>query len=536
MRLYPRIVIATAAIVMLVAGLGGGFFLHLMRTTLTSEIGENALNIARSVAALPQIRKGLSDPDPVAAILPVAESVRLATGAAFVVVGDDVGIRVAHPEPDRIGLPMVGGDNAPALVDGQEYVSVATGSLGRSMRGKVPVLSEAGEIIGVVSVGFMLSEVEGVLRQYTVRVLIILGVALLLGVVGALLLAHSIKRAIHGMEPEEIGTLVQQRGAILGAIREGIVAIGADGRIEIANETASRLVPGLVPGAPVLSVLPHSRLPHVLQVGEPEFDQEMLINDTIIVVNRVPVRIGDRITGVVATFRDRHELDRLYQELSDIRRYTDTLRAQAHEFANTMQAVSGMLQLGEYEEAVDFIQAVTAEHRELVEGLPETLHDPAVTGLLLGKWARAAELHCRLVIDASSKVDGKYENSALLVRILGNLIDNAFDAVQELPTEERKVRVHVSTIGGDVRIEVEDSGRSVPPGEAEHIFNKGFSTKGPDRGLGLGLVLRLVRNAGGAVHVRTSSLGGASFHVAIPAVATRSNGGRGLPRAEGAHR
>lgn len=336
MRLYPRIVIATAAIIILVAGLSGGFFLHLMRTTLTAEMGQNALNIAQSVAVLPAIREGLTDPDPVAAILPVAEAVRLATGAAFVVVGDDEGIRVAHPESDRIGLPMVGGDNAPALEDGQAYVSVATGSLGRSMRGKAPVFSEQGGIIGIVSVGFMLSHIEGVLWQYTVRVLIIVAAALLLGVVGALLLAQSIKRAIHGMEPEEIGVLVQQRGAILGAIREGIVAIGADGRIEVANETANRLVPGLVPGAPILSVLPHSRLPHVLQSGEPEFDEEMLINDTLIVVNRVPVRIGDRITGVVATFRDRHELDRLYRELSDIRRYTDTLRAQSHEFANTL--------------------------------------------------------------------------------------------------------------------------------------------------------------------------------------------------------
>lgn len=524
MRLYPRIVIATAVIVILVAGLSGGFFLRLMRTTLTSEIGKNALNIAQSVAALPSIRRGLTDPDPVASILPVAEAVRLATGAAFVVVGDDEGVRVAHPEPDRIGLPMVGGDNAPALEDGQAYVSVATGSLGRSMRGKAPVFSEQGEVIGIVSVGFMLSHIEGVLWQYTVRVLIILAAALLLGGIGALLLAQSIKRAIHGMEPEEIGALVQQRGAILGAIREGIVAIGADGRIEVANETASRLVPGLVPGAPILSVLPHSRLPHVLQTGEPEFDEEMLINDTLIVVNRVPVRIGDRITGVVATFRDRHELDRLYRELSDIRRYTETLRAQAHEFANTLQAVSGMLQLGEHEEAVDFIQVITAEHRELVEGLPEALHDPAVTGLLLGKWAQAAELHCRLLIDSDSKVDGKYLDSALLVRILGNLIDNAFDAVQELPAEERQVRVHVSTSDGDVRIEVEDSGRSIRPSKADHIFNPGFSTKGPNRGLGLALVLQLVRNAGGTVRVWTSSLGGALFHVAIPATGDRSSG------------
>lgn len=517
MRLYPRIVISTAAIVVLVAGLSGGFFLHLMRTTLTSEIGENALNIARSVAALPEVKTGLTSPDPVSIILPRAEAVRRATGAAFVVVGDHEGIRVAHPEPDRIGRPMVGGDNDPGLVDGKEYVSVATGTLGRSMRGKAPVFNDDGEIIGIVSVGFMLSEVEQVLWQYTVRVLLALALALLLGIAGSLWLAKTIKRAIHGMEPEEIGALVQQRGAILGAIREGIIAIDADGRIEVANETAKRLMPGLKPGAPVLSVLPHSRLPHVLQSGEPELDQEMLINDSLVLVNRIPVRIDDRITGVVATFRDRHELDHLYNELSDIRRYTETLRAQAHEFANTLQAVSGMLQLGEYEEAVEFIQVITAEHRELVEGLPETLNDPAITGLLLGKWAQAAELHCRLAIDSNSKIDGQYVDSAVLVRILGNLIDNAFDAVQDMPPEDRHVHVYVSAVDGNVRIEVADSGRSIPPSKAEQIFNPGFSTKGPNRGLGLALVLQLVRKAHGSVQVRTSSLGGALFSVHIPA-------------------
>jgi sensor histidine kinase regulating citrate/malate metabolism len=286
--------------------------------------------------------------------------------------------------------------------------------------------------------------------------------------------------------------------------------------VVVANESARDLVPGLALGVPVRQVLPASRLPEVLRSGEPEFDHQMLMGDTTVVTNRVPVMIDGKVAGVVASFRDRTELEQLNQELSNTLRYTDELRAQAHEFANTLQAVSGMIQLGRPEEAVELVQNVTDEYRQLVEALPRSVADPAVAALLLGKRARAEELHCRFTVDPGSSLTKPLPDTSLLVRVVGNLVDNALEAVQAVPLSSREVRVRMGGEAGQVSIEVADSGAGVPPELAREIFREGFSTKGSGRGIGLALVKRLVERAGGSIAVQPAPQGGALFRVLIP--------------------
>jgi two-component system, CitB family, sensor kinase len=516
MRLQSRIILATLTLIVVVVSLTTGLFVYVLNTSLRDRLGENALDVARTVARMPQIRDAFHTPDPAAVIQPLAEQVRLATGASYVVVGDHEGIRYSHPDPERIGLPMVGGDNAPALVGGKEYVSEAIGSLGASMRGKAPIFDDQEQIIGVVSVGFLLPEVEHIFWGYAPTVALILLAGSALGIPGAIFFARSIKKATHGLEPAEIASLAERQSAILGAIREGIIAIDRRGRVVVANETAREMLPGVLPGVEVLEVLPNSRLPEVLGTGEPEFDQRMLIHDTLVVTNRVPVRIDGTVVGVVASFRDQTELDRLARELSDARRYSEALRAQGHEFANILQAVSGLLQLDRVDEAVDFIQDVTDEHRRLVEWLPRSVGDPAVVALLLGKRARAEEIQCQFVVDPGTSPGRTLADPTLMVKVVGSLVDNAFEAVQGVPVGRRQVRVRLGDDDGQIRLEVADSGPGVPPEVAGRIFTEGFSTKGPGRGVGLALVRRLVERAGGTVTVGRAQEGGALFLVMLP--------------------
>lgn len=516
LRLKARILLATAGLVTFVVVLTGGLFLFFLQGTIQQQLGENALDLARTVSRMPHIHEALATPDPSRSIQPLAEQLRLATGASFVVVGDRHGIRYSHPNPARIGEPMVGGDNAPALEDAQEYISVATGTLGRSIRGKAPILADDEQVIGIVSVGFLLPEVRRLFWQYLPGFGLIFLLGLAAGLPGAWMLSRSITRATHGLEPNEIGALAQQREAILGAIREGIIAIDADGMVVVANATARQMVPGLTPGAHLTQILPTSRLPDVLRTGEPEFDQRMLVGDFTVVTNRIPVHIDGRVAGVVASFRDQSELDRLARELSDTRRYTDDLRAQAHEFANTLQAISGMLQLGQVEDAVDFIQETSEENRELVESLPRSIAEPAVAALLLGKRARAEELHCEFTVDPDSRLDGALPDANLMVRVVGNLVDNALEAVQDEPPNNRQVRVLLVGREEDVQIEVADSGPGVPESEVPRLFEEGYSSKGPGRGIGLALVERVVRQAGGRIEVGRAPEGGALFRVTLP--------------------
>lgn len=516
MRLRTRMTLATITLITVIVALTGTLFFSVMQKTLREELGESALNVARTVARIPDLRDAMDDSDPSATIQPLMESIRKATGASFIVVGNEAGIRYSHPNPELIGHPMVGGDNGPALVEGKEYVSVATGTLGPSIRGKAPILDAAGEVIGVVSVGFVIPAANAVVMKHLWSILLVLLLGFAIGLPGAWLLVRSIKRATHGLEPAEIGALALHRSAILGAIREAILAIDPQGKVVVANATAREMLPGIEVGRPILELLPNSRLPEVLSTGEPEFDQRMLVGDATVVTNRIPVFIDRKLAGAVASFRDQSELDRTVRELSDVRRYTEALRAQAHDYANTLQAISGMLQLGQVEGAVDFIQDVTEDQRELVEALPRSICDPAVAALLLGKWARAEELHCLFVVDSTSRLDGLLPESHLLVRVIGNLIDNALEAVQGRPLDERQVQIRLADEDGQVVIEVGDSGPGVAQAAVALVFTEGYSTKGEGRGIGLALVKRLVTRAGGSIDVGTAPQGGALFRVVLP--------------------
>lgn len=516
MRLKTRFILMTAALVTFVVLLTGSLFTYVLHRSVQRQLGENALDLARSIAHTPQVLAAMNHPNPSELLQPYVESIRLSTGASFIVIGNTDGIRYSHPDPSRIGLPMVGGDNGPALLDAQEYVSVATGSLGRSIRGKVPLLDHNDEVIGIVSVGFLLPEVDRSLFAFLPSVLLVLIFALTVSLPGAWVVAASIKKATHGLEPAEIAALAEQRNAILATIREGIIAIDQQASVVVVNQTARRMIPELVPGADLLKVLPNSRLLEVLKSGEPEYDQQMLLGETAVVANRIPVRINGKVAGVVASFRDQSELERLSRELSDTRRYTEELRAQAHEFANTLQAISGMLQLGQFDEAVDFIQETSDDHRQLVEALPRSLGDSAVAALLLGKRAVAQELHVSLRVDSASYLSGPLPDSNLMVRVVGNLVDNALESVGDRPKEERHVRVCLTAEPESIRIAVADSGPGIPPERIDRIFVEGYSTKGAGRGVGLALVRRLVDRVGGTIEVGRAPEGGALFTVTLP--------------------
>ena len=321
-----------------------GFIGNQIVTGILNEyIGRVALNVSRSVSLSPIVSQGLiqleSD-----GIQRYAESVREATGASFVVVGDYEGKRYSHPVPERIGKYMVGGDNERALVQGQSYVSIAVGTLGPSLRGKVPIFSAEGEILGVVSVGYLIETVQDVIQPYQQRLLFwILGL-FAVGALGTWFIAREVKRSIFGLEPYEIAGLYRERTALLESIREGIIAINEKGDVTVMNHQAAQIL-GFSPedalGRPIEKLLPETRMLEVLKTGKGEYDQEMLIEEEEVVVNRVPILEQDHVTGVVSSFRRAQEIDRLVQELTSIREYSEALRAQTHEYSNKLHTLAG---------------------------------------------------------------------------------------------------------------------------------------------------------------------------------------------------
>ena len=527
-RLQVMLLVGVLLAAMLLAQ--GAYLNHRKAEIISDQMGQRALAVAQSVAAIPELVAAFDEPDPSVTIQPIAERIRRDTGARYVVVGNADGIRYSHPLPDRLGLPMVGGDNDRALIGGESYVSEAEGSLGEAMRGKTPVFDAEGDIIGIVSVGFMLDRVALDVASHTNLGWWLVVAMVVLGFAGAYGLSYHLKRVILGLEPHEIARLAMEKEAILQSIHEGILAVNREGEITLVNQQARRFL-GLpeareVLGRPIQELVPNSRLLEVLERGERQFDQQMWLGDHPVVVNRVPVRHAGEIEGAVATFRSRREIVELSEALTAASRDVDMLRAQAHEFSNKLYTLSGLLQLDRIQEALALIHQESERAQAQMSFLMGHVADPVISGTLLGKLTRAREIGVVLEIDdqSSFSLPMTAAGQEVLMTVLGNLIDNACDAARqgagpdgdgahgELP----RVRLFFTDLGEQLLIEVEDNGPGVPSAQVARIFEEGYSTKpGRHRGIGLALVARLCAEHGGAITLEESELGGACFTVVL---------------------
>lgn len=493
----------------------------LVSSILEEYIGRNALNVSKTVSLTTVVHEGLKNKNSTQIQL-YAESVRKATGARFVVVGDHEGRRYSHPVPERIGKLMVGGDNPRALERGEAYVSKAVGTLGPSMRGKVPIFANSGKVIGVVSVGYLQETVESVTEGYLQRVLLWVFGLFLFGGIGTWLIARNVKQSIFGLEPVEIARLFRERNAILDSIREGVVAINDKGQVTMLDHEAAKILkipPESGIGTSIESILPQTRMLEVLKSGEEQFDQEMIIGDIEVIVNRVPIWQNDRVAGVVSSFRRKDEIDRMAQELTQIQEYSEVLRTQTHEYSNKLHTLAGLIQLGSHQEALDLIGRETSGYQELLGTLAETVPEPLLSAIILGKYNRAQELRIIFQLDPESRMIDipKKINREKIVTILGNLLENALEAAQENTSGKRMVQLSMTDFGNDLIFEVEDSGSGIEDESVDLSLQHGFTTKsGTGRGIGLSLVHENLKYLGGHLTVVHSSLGGMRFTIYIP--------------------
>jgi len=485
-------------------------------------IGRRALQVSRTVALIPLVKRKISEPQPDGSLQRLAEQIRQETGAEFIVIGNRQGIRYSHPVSERIGQPMVGGDNAPALERGEAYVSRAIGTLGPSIRGKVPIFSDSGEIIGVVSVGYLQEGVEGLVHTQQLKVGLVVGALMLIGIIGAVKISGRFKRAIFGLEPEQIARLFSERTSIIESIREGIVAIDPDARVTVANRQAINILRRSpdedVIGQPIREVLPGAKLSRILSGGDQRIDQELEVNGTTMIINTVPMLENKEIIGAVASFRRKDELDIVAKQLSQVKEYSEMLRAQTHEYSNKLHTIAGLIQIGEHKKALDLIGQESAGYQGLIAFLAKAVPHPILAAFIIGKYNHAQELRVKLEIDPESEMRDVPLglNREKLVTILGNLIDNALDSVMRAD-REHLVRLSMTDAGRDLVFEVEDSGLGISSDSSEKIFEKGFSTNPQEhRGQGLYLVKNALCDLGGQITLADSELGGALFTVFIP--------------------
>ncbi|MBL5920869.1 ATP-binding protein [Lelliottia amnigena] len=508
----------------LFALLGGYYYVDVSRQ-LYQEMSTRAKIQAEEIALIPTLRKEVEEKD-IKAIHAFMRQIADHSDASFIVIGDNNGRHLFHSAfEDRVGTTLVGGDNAEVL-QGKNITTIRKGGLGISLRSKAPVFNDAGQVVGIVSVGYLTSYLDTITVSKVVNILIAAVLLLIALFIFSWYFTRSIKKQIFSLEPREIGLLVRQQKAMMESIYEGVIAIDAHLRIEVINQAARQLL-GLPQPARELRgqligdvISPVSFFTPQTMLAKDTHDEICRFNDLTVIASRVRIMLEDSLQGWVITFRDRNEIDSLSAQLSQVKRYVDNLRIMRHEQLNRMTTLSGMLHMGRYEEAIGFIQAQSEHAQELLDFISSRFSSPTLCGLLLGKSARAREKGVELNFDPACRMEKPFAplHEAELISIIGNLLDNAIEATQRAPLPHEPVEVLIKLNERELIIEVADQGVGIKPEIRERIFERGITTKTRgDHGIGLYLIDSYVTQAGGAIEIADNSPRGAIFSLFIPA-------------------
>ena len=542
MRFTTRVLLLQLLTVVAVVATSTAVFIGLSMAQLRDEAETSALMIARTVAAEPEVRELVAEEaqdeeNPPAEELAQGQLQQYAvaasqsTGALFVVITDQNGMRLAHPDEDLLNL-LVSTSFSEAM-EGREVVAWERGTLGESARAKVPVFAPGSDRpVGEVSVGF---ERAGVFDDLPRKLLFIGAAALLalvIGLIASLILRKRWEKLTLGLQPEELVVLVQNQAAVLDGVGDGVIALDTDGVIRLSNGAANR----------IFGILDSENLTLAdLDLGDDVVaDLEagtardgVVANGRVIFLEARSVDRGGQALGSVIVVRDRTDLMALSERLDSVRAMTSALRVQRHEFANRIHVAAGLVEAGRMQEATEFLH--TMRSRGPVDyplvGV-ELITEPFLQAFLGAKSLEASERGVSLQIREETLVLGNVAEVEDVATVLGNLVDNAVTAAVA-SDELRLVEVTLLDDADQLVIVVADSGPGITPGTdpfahqpkkpAEDDTDNG-QLKDHIHGHGIGLTLSqdMAQRRGGEVWLIEPGGGksgrGAVFGARLPAV------------------
>ena len=405
---------------------------------------------------------------------------------------------------------------------GETFTEVFTGTLGPSIRAVAPVYASDGRIVGLVSAGITQQTLAENWYAQLPLILLVAATTVVAAVVGMWLVRRRLLRQTGGLSPRELRVMYEHHDAVLHSISEGLVVVENE-RAVLINDEARRLL-DVSDDVPIdMRSLPafladgdgRSADESADRSAEPNVKDEVrLTKDRVLVVNRAPVAVGQRMAADVVTIRDRTELQGALGELDSMKVFAESLRSQAHESANRLHTIVALVEMGRGDEAVRFATTQLELSQRLVDRLTAAVQEPALVALLLGKSAQAAERGIALTVTDDTHFDttldttvgaeeregdaGAVLTPTEMITVVGNLVDNAFDACDK---DDPWVEVTVQQDDAALRIVVADSGPGMDEATFQQARRRGYSTKegGAEgrRGLGLALVSQVVERHGG---------------------------------------
>jgi len=523
-KLFLSLVVFSSVLFVL---LGSYYYVSITRQ-LYQAMSMRAKVQADEIALIPELRKAVADRD-IPAINVLMRAIARKSDASFMVIGDNRGLHLFHSvTADRVGKPLVGGDNA-AVLAGKSITTIRTGGLGISLRSKSPILNDRGQVVGIVSVGYLARYLDAITFSNMINLLIVAALVLIALFIFSWFFTCNIKKQIFSLEPREIGLMVRQQKAMMESIYEGVIVINEHLQIEVINQAARKLL-GLSQSAEALRgqsvsqiISPVPFLSQPVMLEKDTHDEISQFNALTVIASRVRIMLEDALMGWVISFRDFNDIDSLSAQLSQVKRYVDNLRIMRHEQLNRMNTLSGLLHMGRFEDAIDYIEAQSEHEQEWLDFVSARFSSPLLCGLLLGKAARAREKGVILHFDPACLMDKPFPplSEAELISVIGNLLDNAIEATQRAPMPHEPVEVLIKLSARELIIEVADHGVGIAPAIREHMFERGVTTKTRgDHGIGLYLTESYITRTGGTIEVSDNVPRGAIFSLFIPCAQT----------------
>ena len=499
----------------------GGTLYFTLRSEQTA-LDNNLLNSASILSRVPMIQEALQGERTIEELSDyLDETTSRTSDIDLILVGDTQSKLLYVPDSTLIGTSYVGTAQQAALAGEAPYTSNETGPMGSDHSAYAPVRDEAGEVIGFVIVGVYFRSMALVGLHTVLRLLAVGVVAAVLGSLLAMRLSRSIKQSLMGYEPDAFARRFHQREDILDALEEGILAIDAEQKVIFLNKAAAEMLSidrQTAVGRSLHEVYPRSTLDRILRTGQSEYNVNMSsLKEIRVLADRMPLYENGTLAGAVSIFRNRTELTRMADDLTGVQHMVEAMRAYTHEFMNKLHVILGLLQIGEPEKAQQYIMDTTRTQRVAVSRIMNQIRQPSVGALLVGKTSRANELgiHLRLDRESTLSEESLWLPPEAYVTILGNLIENAIEVLNQSRRAIKEVSVSIRESEDSLLLCVEDTGPGICPALRQTLFQRGVSTKGRSRGTGLALVQEVVEAYHGQIRVESEPGVGTSFFVSF---------------------
>ena len=413
----------------------------------------------------------------------------------IIVVGDMTGEKYSHLDEKQIGQIYVNDDNMDVINKGIRYYSTMEGSMGITLRWFEPIFYN-NQQVGFVMVGKYEKDIDIITSKTKLTYSLLFIFSISLSIIGAKILADKTKKSILNMEPVEIAALYREKNIIIDSVNDGIISLNKNKKIVEINKACYKLFDDFK----VEDILEKINV-YIDNKEEVEM-KEFVIKGKKIFITIKNIKLGDNCLRTIITLVDKNPINKIAKEITGVDEIIKNLRANVHEFKNSLYVILGLLEINAYDDAKKYILKIQKLQENAINKFA-SIEDKYVRGLLVSRELVAKERKIDFLLTEESFLEENHGiiDSNDIVTILGNSIENAFEACSLCENIKKRVEVSLYEDEYVIEIQVRDNGKNIDRKIRDTLFSEGISSKGEGRGTGLYLVKNRVEIYNGSIDI-----------------------------------